>query len=146
MESRELVVERRTRTLNLDAVRDSKVKAAAPVAGSRHSHTLEQPPLKPKRASSQVASPRSLVPTQGPPSGIKVTSTVTTKTVKPPPASPKDGTRQDMKAMVQDMIRSSLTKFGVIPQESPSQPQSQSITVDLESPQIADLSEGDIRF
>ena len=51
---------------------------------------------------------------------------------------------QDTKAMVQDMIRSSLTQFGVIPKETPPQTQAQSITVDLESPQIVELSEGEI--
>ena len=45
LEARELEVEWRTRALNLDAVRDAKVKAAVPVAGSSHSHTQEQAPL-----------------------------------------------------------------------------------------------------
>ena len=73
LEARELKVERRTRVLNggLDAVRDPKVKAAAPVAGSSHLCTQEQAPLKPKCASSQVASQRSLAPTQGPPQGSR---------------------------------------------------------------------------
>ena len=47
--------------------------------------------LKSSRASSQVASQRSL--TVRPP-GIKATSAVITKTVKPLPASPQDGTAQ----------------------------------------------------
>ena len=113
LEARELEVEQRTRALNLNAVRDATVTAAAPVAGSSHSCTREHSPLKLKCAmsSSQVAYQRSLAPTQGPPSGIKVTSTDTTKTVQPPPASPQDGTSQDVKAMVQDMIMSSLTQF-----------------------------------
>ena len=89
LEARELEVKRRTRALNLDAVRDVKVKAAAPVTGSSHSSTRERIPLKPKCASSQVTSQRSLA-TQGPPAGIKVNSTVTTKTVKSFPASPQD--------------------------------------------------------
>ena len=38
----------------------------------------------------------------------------------------------------------SLTEFGVIPKESPTQPQAQSITVNPESPQIVGLSEGEI--
>ena len=46
LEAKELEM---TRALNLDAVRDTKVKAASPVAGSTHSHTWEQAPLKPKR-------------------------------------------------------------------------------------------------
>ena len=64
--------------------------------------------------------------------------------MKPPPASPWDGSCQVMKAMVQDMIKSSLTQFDVIPQETPTQPQSQSSAVDQESPQIADISDGEI--
>ena len=79
-----------------------------------------------------------------PPSGIKVTSTVTTKTVKAPPqAIPQDGTGQEMKAMVQDMIRSSLTQFWVIPQQTPTQPPIQSITMDPESPQIVEISDSE---
>ena len=46
--------------------------------------------------------------------------------------------------MVQDTVKSSLTKIGVIPQDTPTQPQAQSSTVDLESPQIEDISEGEI--
>ena len=46
--------------------------------------------LKSSRASSQVASQRSLTP-RAPPQGIKATSAVITKTVKPLPASPQDG-------------------------------------------------------
>ena len=46
--------------------------------------------LKSSRASSQVASQRSLTPSPTPP-GIKATSAVITKTVKPLPASPQDG-------------------------------------------------------
>ena len=98
----------------------------------------------PKRASSQVASQRSLAPTQGPPSGIKVTSTITAMTVKPPPASPQDRTGQAMKPVVQDMVKSSLTQFGVIPKETLPQPHAQSITVNPESPQTVDLLEGEI--
>ena len=56
-------------------------------------------PLWQEAASSQAASQRSLGPTQGPPSGIKVTSTVTTKTVKPLPAGPQDSTSNDVKAI-----------------------------------------------
>ena len=100
------------RALNLNCVRDAEAKSAAHMAGSSCSHTQEQAPLKPKHASSQVTSQRSPVPTQGPPSGIKVPSTITTKTVKPPPARPQDGTGQEMKSVVQDMIRSSLTQLG----------------------------------
>ena len=46
--------------------------------------------------------------------------------------------------MVHYMVKSSLTQLGVIPQESPTQPQAQSSTVDPESPQIEDISEGEI--
>ena len=47
------------------------------------------------------------------------------RTVKPPPARPQKGTNQDVKAMVQDMVKSTLTQLGeVIPQETPTQPQS----------------------
>ena len=144
LETRELEVERRTRALNLSDIRDARVTAAAPVVGSSHSRTREQTPLKPRRASSQVASQRSLAPTRAPHSGIKVTSTVTTKTVKPLPASPQDGTNQDVKAMVQDLVKSSLTQLEVISQETPTQLQSQSSTMDSESPQLVDTSEGEI--
>ena len=65
-------------------------------------------------------------------------------TVKPPPASPQDRTGQAMKAVVQDMVKSSLTQFGVIPKETLPQPQAQSITVNPESPQTVDLLEGEI--
>ena len=119
-----------------NTVRDARVTAAASVAGSSHSRTREQAPLKPRRASS-------LTPTWAPPSGIKVTNTVTTKTVKPLPASPQDRTSQDVKAMVQDMVKSSQTQLGVIPQETPTRPQAQSSTTDPESPQLADSSGGE---
>ena len=47
-----------------------------------------------------------------------------------------------MMAMVLDMIRSSLTQFGVIPKETLPQTQAQSITMDPESPQIVEPSVG----
>ena len=126
LEARELEVKRRTRALNLNAVRDAEIKSTGPsVRSSRHILlNQEQAPIRPKRASSQVAFQISLPLKKGFPSGIKVTSTVTTETVKPPPASPRseqDGTgqAQDFKAMMQDMIRSSLTEFGVIPKANP---------------------------
>ena len=50
------------------------------------------------------------------------------------------GIGQDMKAMMQDTIRSSLTEYGVIPKASPTQ--SQSIAVDTETTGVIDLSEG----
>ena len=49
-----------------------------------------------------------------------------------------------MKAMMQDMIRSSLTEYVVIPKAGPTQSQSQSIAVDKETPQVVDLSEGEL--
>ena len=113
-----------------------KVMAAVPLAGSSHSHTQEQAPLKSKCASSQVASQRSLAPYTRSPQESRSPVLF--------PTSPQDGTSQDMKAMAQDMIRSSLTQFGVIPQETPAQPRSHSSTVDTESPQIVDISEGEI--
>ena len=136
LEARELEVERRTRALNLNAVRDD----APSVRSSQTPISQEQVSIKLKHASSQATSQRSLPLKQSLPSGIKVTSTVTTKTVRFPPASPQDGTDQDMKAMMQDMIRSSLTEYLVIPDASPTQ--SQSITLDKETPQVIDLSEG----
>ena len=104
----------------------------------RNRHPLNQNVLVPKL---HLKDP---FPFNRPHSGIKVTSTVTAKTVKPPPASPQDGTGQDMKAMMQDMIRSSLTEYGVIPKASPTQYQSQSIAVDTETPQVVELSEGEL--
>ena len=71
-----------------------------------------------------------------------VISIVTTKTVRTPPASPQDGAGQDLKAMMQDMIRSSLTEHGVIPKASPTQ--SQSIAVDKETPQVIGISKGEL--
>ena len=108
LEAKELKVERRTRALNLNAVRDAETKSAARSSKTHISH--KQAPVMPKRASSQVTSQRSLPLEQGLPSEIKVTSTVTAKTDKPPPDSPRDEPGQDMKAMMQDMIRSSLTE------------------------------------
>ena len=141
LEARELKGERRTRDLILKAVREAETKSAAPSVRSSRTHTSqEEAPIKPKRASSPVAYQRSLPLEQGFPSGIKVTSTVTTKTVKPPPASPRseqDGTGQDLTAMMQDIIRPSLTEFGVISKANPSQ--SQSLTVDKETPQVTDF-------
>ena len=99
--------------------------------------------MKARRASSQVASQRSLTPSGDPPSGIEVISTGTTKTVMPFPAtSPQDGTSQDVKAMVQDMVKSSLTQLGVIPQDTPTQSQSQ--YCGSGPSQIEDISEGEI--
>ena len=102
---------------------------ASSVVGSRHSLNREQEPLKPRCATSQVASQRSLTPSGAPPSGIEVISI-------------QDGTSQDVKAIVQEMVKSSLTELGVIPQDIPTQSQAHSPTVDPEHPQIEDISEG----
>ena len=84
LEARELEVERRTRALNLNAVRGAETKSAAPSARSSKTHIChKQAPVMPKRAISQVTSQRSLPLEQGLTSGIKVTSTVIAKTVKP---------------------------------------------------------------
>ena len=88
LKARELEVERRTRALNLNAIRDAETRSAAPsVRSSRTCNSQEQAPIKPKRACSQAASQRSLPLENGLPTGIKVTSTVTSKVVKPPLAS-----------------------------------------------------------
>ena len=136
LEARELEVERRTRAVNLNAVTDAETESASfSVRSSRICTSQEQAPIKPKCVSFQLASQRSLPPKKGFLSGIKVTSMVTTKTVKPPPTSPRseqDGTgqAQDFNAMMQDMIRSSLTVCGVIPKANTP---SQSPTVDQET-------------
>ena len=50
-----------------------------------------------------------------------------------------------MKAVMQDMIRSFVTGYGFILKTSPTHSQSQSITVDNETPQVIDhLSEGEL--
>ena len=131
-----------TRTHNLNAVRDARVTKATSVAGSRHSRKKEQAP---RRASSQIASQRSQTPSGAPPSGIEVIGTGITQNVAPPPVSFQDGANQEMKAMVQDMAKSSLTQLGVMPQDTPTQSRAQSSNEDLEPPQIEDISaEGEI--
>ena len=86
---------------------------------------------------------------------IKSTSTVITKTVKLPPASAKRehyrpepaldlaSFKMDLEAMMQDMIKSYLTKSGVIPKANPPQSGSQFISVDNETPQVPEPSEGE---
>ena len=120
IEARELEVQRMTRTRNLNAVRDARVTTATSVAGSRHSRKKEQ---SPRQASSQTASQRSQTPSGAPPSGIEVISTCITQTVVPPPVSSQDGANQEMKAMVQNIVKSSRTQLGVIPQDTPTQSQ-----------------------
>ena len=61
------------------------------------------------------------------------------------PTSSQAGASQNVKAMVQDLVRSSLTQFGVIPKEAPDQFQAQSDTVDPETAQVEDISsEGEV--
>ena len=91
-----------TRNRNLNAVRDARVTTATSAAGSRHSHKKEQAP---RHASSQIASQRSLTPSRAPPLGIEVISTGITQTVAPPPVSSQDGTSQNVKAMVQGIVK-----------------------------------------
>ena len=59
-------------------------------------------------------------PRPPPPSGIQV-STGIAQTVAPCPVSSQDGAKQEVKAMVQDIVKSSLTQLGVIPQDVPTQ-------------------------
>ena len=59
--------------------------------------------------------------------------------------SSQDEASKDVKAMVQDIVKSSLTQLGVIPQDTPTQSQSQSSTEVSEPPQMEDISsEGEI--
>ena len=115
LEARELEGQRMTQTCNLNAVRDAGVVTAASVPCSRHSRKKKQAP---GRASSKIASKRSQTPSGAPPSGIKV-STGMAQTVAPPPVSSQDGANQEVKAMVQDIVKCSLTQLGVIPQDAP---------------------------
>ena len=112
---------------------------AASVSGSRRSRKKEQAP---RHASSQIASQRSLTPSGAPPSGIE-DSTGVAQTVAPPPS--QDDANQEVKAMVQDIVNSSLTQIGVIPQETLTQSQAQSLNEDPEYLQIEDISsEGEL--
>ena len=115
LEACELEVQHLTRTCNLIGVTDDGVATAASVPGSRRSHKKEQAP---RRASSQIASKRSQTTLGAPLSGIEV-STGVAQTVAPPPVSSQDGASQEVKAMVQDIVKSSLTQLGVILQETP---------------------------
>ena len=111
--ARELEVQHMTRTCNSNAVRAAGATATASVPGSRHSRKKEQAP---RPASSQIASKRSQTSSGAPPSGIEASTGVT---AAPPPVSFQDGARQEVQAMVQDMVNSSLTQLEVIPQETP---------------------------
>ena len=93
----------------------------------------------PRPASSQIASKRSQNLSGAPPSGIEA-STGVTQTAVLPPVSSQFGASQEVKAMVQDMVKSSLTQLGVTPQETPTQAQVQSLNEDLEPPQIEGIS------
>ena len=113
---RELEVQCMSRSLNLEAVRKTKFKPATSTRGN-----------------SQLASRRS------PPTGIEEVS----QTVAPPTPS-QDGASQDTRTVVQSGTKTSLTQFGVIPQESPVQSQAPSGTRE-EPPQLEDISsEGEL--
>ena len=90
-------------------MRDARVATATSTVGSRHSRRKEQAP---RRASSWIASQRSQTPSGAPPSGIEVIRTGITQTVAPPPVSSQDGASQEVKAVVQDIVKSSLTQLG----------------------------------
>ena len=99
MEDRELEVERRTRAINLNAVRNAETRSAVPSVRSKRTHTTREQGLVKPHHEDPFPSKRVS------PLGIKVSSTVTTKTVKQPPASPrreqdKTGQAQDLKAMM----------------------------------------------
>ena len=142
LEARELEVQCMTQTHNLNAGRDARVTTATSVAGSRDSRKKE--PAS-RCASSQIASQRSRTHSRAPPAWIKVISTGITPTLAPPIVSTPDGASQKVKAMVQDIVKSSPTQLGVIPQDTPTQSQAESLTKDPKPPQIEDISsEGEI--
>ena len=142
IEARELEVQRMSQTHNLNSVRDARIRSATSVRGNKHTRGKEQAP---GHASSQLASQRSQTPLGAPPSWMEVISTGISQTVAPPPAGSQDGDSQNVEAMVQDLVKSSLTQLGVIPQETLDQSQAQSDTVDPGPPQIEDISfEGEI--
>ena len=61
-----------------------------------------------------------------------------------PPTPSQDGASQDTRTVVQSGAKTSLTRFGVIPQESPDQSQAHSDTRE-EPPQLEDISsEGEL--
>ena len=137
LEAQELEVQHMTRTRNLNAAREARVTNATSAVGSRHYYKKEQAP---RCASSQIASQRSLTP-----SGIEVIGTGNTRTVASPPVSSQDETSQNVKVMVQDIVKASLIQLRVISQETRTQSQAQPDTVDPEPPQIEDISsEGEI--
>ena len=125
-EARELEVQCMPGTHNLNAVRDARIRSATSVRGSKLTRGKEQGP---RRASSQLAPQQSQTPSGAPPSGSK------SSVLAPPPASSQDGASQNVEAMVQDLVKTSLIQLGVIPQETPDQSQPQSDTVDPEPPQ-----------
>ena len=87
-----------------------------------------------------MASQRSQTPSGAPPSWIELISTCITQNCGAPPASSQDGASQNVEAMAQDIVKSSLTQLGVMPQKTPDQSQAQSDTVDPEPPQVEDFS------
>ena len=128
LEARELEVQLMSRTHNLNAVRDARVRSAASVRGSKHSREKEQ-------LVSQLASQRSQTASGSPPSWIELIRTCITQNCGAPPASSQDGASQNVEAMAQDIV-----KLGVMPQKIPDQSQAQSDTVDPEPPQVEDFS------
>ena len=129
LEAPELEVLCMSRTHDLNAVRDARVRLATSVRGSK---------------CIPVAIPAIPNLFGGSPSGIEVISTGISQTVASTTVT-QDGASQNVEAMVRDLVKSSLTQLGVIPQETPDQSRAQSDTVDPESPQIEDISsEGEI--
>ena len=116
IEAQELEVQRMSRTHNLNAVRDARVRSATSVrgSGSKRTRGKEQAP---EGAGSQLASQRSQTPSVAPPSGIEVISMGVSQTVAPPTTS-QVGAIQNMESMVQGLLKS---QFRVIPQETPDQ-------------------------
>ena len=100
IEARELKVQCMSRTHNLNAVRDARVRSATSVRGSKCTRGKEQAP---GHASSQLASQRSQTLSGALP-GIEVISTAISQTVAPPTASSLDGASQNVEAMVQDWL------------------------------------------
>ena len=115
-------------------MRDARVVTATSFAGSRHSRRKEQAT---SHASSQIAARRSQTPS--------VTEVISTgiSTVAPPPVTSLDGVGPiDVKAIVQDIVKSYLTQLGVILQDIATQSQVQSLNEDPEPAQIEDISSG----
>ena len=96
IEARELEVQRMSRTRNLNAVRDARVRSVTSFRGSKCTSGKEQAP---GCVVSQLASHRSQTPPGAPPSGIEVISTGVSQTVAPHTTC-QDGASQNMETMV----------------------------------------------